>query len=612
MSFGQPLALLALLALVPVIAAWTYTAWRGRRASAAYGGPPALRRGLSRSRGAIRAALLLGAVALVAFAIARPQWGGTENPLTRRGIDVAIALDISRSMSATDVQPSRAAAAAAGLDDMLAHLRGDRVGLVTFGGSAFARSPLSLDLDAIAFLVNRAQLEGALVEPGTDIGKAIDASLRLLDVPDRAQTQTIVVISDGENLGQNLDTAIEAAKQQDVRIYTVAVGTDQGAAVAPRSAETGQSAPTSPGEESTITRADRATLGRIASAAGGGTREVEGIAGLAVEFARLQQTDFEEESETIPVERFQWFLGGAIALLLLQWLVAEGRRTTVPLRVGRRRALGGTGLLGTMLLAILLVGCGGTAGYRKVQEGNDAYDAGQYEEALTAYQEAKQLLGDDPVVDYNIGNALDRLQRYDEAIVASRAAAQAANRDDDARTYVHAMYAVGNHALQSEALEDARDAYIEALLRDPSDADAKYNLELVLRLLGVTPGQTPPGTPSVTPAAQPGSPTPAAGGDDGNGEGLPNASPTAAPGPPGAMGTPQPSATVAPGGTSAPGSQPADAGQGLGSLAEQLEELLADGVSPEEALAILDRLREESEASGLEPRVPDSGGLPDR
>ncbi len=216
------------------------------------------------------------------------------------------------------------------------------------------------------------------------------------------------------------------------------------------------------------------------------------------------------------------------------------------------------------------------------------------------------------MVDYNIGNALDRLQRYDEAIVASRAAAQAANRDDDARTYVHAMYAVGNHALQSEALEDARDAYIEALLRDPSDADAKYNLELVLRLLGVTPGQTPPGTPSVTPAAQPGSPTPAAGGDDGNGEGLPNASPTAAPGPPGAMGTPQPSATVAPGGTSAPGSQPADAGQGLGSLAEQLEELLADGVSPEEALAILDRLREESEASGLEPRVPDSGGLPDR
>ncbi len=205
MSLGQPLALLALLALLPLLGVWAYATWRRRRIDAAYAGPQALRRGLSPRRDLLRAALLLVAVALIAVAVARPQWGGTESPLTRRGIDVAVALDISRSMSATDIEPSRAAAAAAGLTDMLTHLRGDRVGLVTFGGSAFPRSPLTLDLDAIAFLVNRAQIEGTLVEPGTDLGEAIATALQLLDVPDRAEGQAIVVISDGEDLGGDLD-----------------------------------------------------------------------------------------------------------------------------------------------------------------------------------------------------------------------------------------------------------------------------------------------------------------------------------------------------------------------------------------------------------------------
>ena len=599
MSFGQPLALLALLALIPVLNVWAYTGWRRRRADAAYGGPAALRRGLSRPRTVARAALLLGAVTLVAFAIARPQWGGTESPLTRRGIDVVIALDISRSMSATDVQPTRAAAAAAGLNDMLRHVRGDRVGLVTFGGSAFPRSPLTLDLGAIGFLVNRAQAEGALVEPGTDIGKAISASLQLLDVPDRAQAQAIVVISDGEDLGQDLDGAIGAAKQQGIRIYTVAVGTDQGSAVPGRTAAARQP---SPGDESNVSRADRATLGRIASMTGGETREAQGIAGLAVEFARLQQTNFEEAPETIPAERLQWFLGGAVALLLAQWLTAEGRRPALPLAVTRRRTLELAGPLSMLLLAALIAGCGGTAGYRKVQEGNDAYAGGRYEEALTAYQEAKELLPDDPIVDYNIGNALHRLQRYPEATAASRAAAQEADRSDDAATFVRAMYATGNHALQSEALEEARDAYIEVLLRDHSDGDAKHNLELVLRLLGApeppstgaTP--TPTGQPGGASTAPAGSPTP------GQGGGPHSGSPSPSPG--------QPGGTVAPGGTPAAGAPPQPATE---SLAAQLERLLADGVNLEEALAILDRLRRESEAAGLQPRGPgDAGGLPDR
>lgn len=606
MTFGAPLALLALLALLPLAAAWWYARYRGARSDAAYGGPATLRRGASGQRTAIRGLLLAAAIALVAVAIARPQWGGTEGALTRRGIDVVIALDVSRSMTATDVQPSRAGAAATGLEDMLSHLRGDRVGLVTFGGSAFARSPLTLDLDAVSFLVARAQLEGTLVEPGTDLGKAITTALTLLDVPDRASSQAIVLLSDGENLGQNLDAAVAAARERHVRIYTVAVGTEAGAAVPARSG-TGTARPAAPGNEGALTRADRATLAGIADETGGGTREVQSIAGLAVEFARLQQSAFEEDSETIRVERFQWFLGAALVLLLVQWLIPEGRRPTDRPAASATMARVGA-ITGALLVALLLAGCGGTAAHQKVSEGNEAYEAGRYEEALAAYRTAKELSPDDPIIDYNIGNTLNRLQQYKEATTASRDAARLADRIAENRTAARALYSGGNHAYALNALEDARDAYIEVLLRDPADADAKHNLEIVLNLL-TPPGQqpsSPPGGATATPGAQ-------------NGTG-PSATATAGPGQP-ATATPgagQPGATPSPNATpGAPGQpgqpgQPSDPGQGAESLSDLLDRLLADGVSLDEALAFLDRLREQSEAANLEPRAPLGSGMPDR
>ncbi len=215
---------------------------------------------------------------------------------------------------------------------------------------------------------------------------------------------------------------------------------------------------------------------------------------------------------------------------------------------------------------------------------------------------------------------MNRLDRFNEATEASRTAARNADLEGDARTYTHALYAAGNHAFQSDALEDARDAYIEVLLRDPTDADARHNLELVLRLLdpaqgeqppaGATPppGGPPPGgatAPAGQGSPQPGSPTP--------GAGQPGGSPTPGPGVPGPDGTPQPGSTPAGGATPQTGGQPSDPGEreGADALAEQLEALLADGVTPDEALAILDQLREASEAAGLEPR-PGEGGATDR
>ena len=602
-TLGAPLALAGLAVVPLLLAAWWYAARRRRAADRAYGGPPGLRRGVSRTRRGLRGLLLLAAVVLVVLAAARPRWGSEQAPLSRQGIDIAVALDVSRSMTATDVQPSRAEAAANGLRDMLRHLRGDRVGLVTFGGSAFARSPLTLDYAAFGDLVNRAQREQALVRPGTDIGEALNVALQVLEVDDPADTQVIVLISDGEDLGQDVEGALSRLRDRGIRVYAVAAGTEQGAPVpAGEGRRPAAGAPV-------VSRADRTTLQRIATETGGELREVASIAGLAVEFAGLRQSELAEGEGDVPIERFQWFLGAALALLLLQSLIPDARRAA-PLRVGRIGALGAASLL-----ALVLGACSGTALYRHVERGNEAHEAGRYEDALAAYEEAAAVRAGHPPVDYNLGNTLHQLQRYEEAGAASAAAAA---NTEDAALAARARYAVGNSAFRRQALEEARDAYIDVLLRDPADQDARHNLEVVLRILNPPPppAQNPPGQQPTQPSG-----TPPAGA-------TPGASGTAAPGA-GATGTPdagmpqqpgsqpQPGATdprQTPGATTPPGpvtpgtpgpsggeAAPLDPAEARRLLEEALR-ALGDDVTLEEALAVLERARRASEADSLGPR----------
>ncbi|MGE3858082.1 MAG: VWA domain-containing protein, partial [Dehalococcoidia bacterium] len=355
--FGEPIALAAL-AIVPLLIAlaW-FEARRRARANARYGGPADLRLGAAPGRRALQSVLLIGAVTLLILAAARPQWGFEQTEAEQRGIDIAIVLDVSRSMLATDVPPSRARASARGIRDMLGHLDGNRVALVTFAGSAFTRSPLTVDLPALANLVDRAQGDAPLVRAGTDLRVAIDAAVLLLSVTDKAGAQVIVLVSDGEDLGAEVQPSIERAREQGIAIYTVFAGTENATALPESSGGTD------------LTRGDPRTLEAIARGTGGESRDVRGMAGLAVDFRRLRQTQFEVADTRVPHDRFSWFIGGALALLLAQALLPTSKETPlVPRpRLPRRRAgraVRGAGVAAVTALALLLTGCiGGTAAY---------------------------------------------------------------------------------------------------------------------------------------------------------------------------------------------------------------------------------------------------------
>jgi Ca-activated chloride channel family protein len=462
-GFATPAALLSLLVLLPVGGALAYRQWRDTQADAALGGSEPLRRGRSARRTRIRHALLLGALTLAALAAGRPQWGSSEQQVSRRGIDIAIALDISRSMTATDVAPTRADAAAAGLGTLLDHLQGDRVGLVTFAGSTFLRSPLTLDLEAVRQLIGQAQSEAPLLRAGTNLPAALDEATRLLEIDGAAATQVIVIVSDGEEQSPSrLDQTLSRMVNNGVRVYTVVAGTDAGTDI-----------PANNRGSVEHTAVDRATLQMIASRTGGELRTTSTVAGLAVEFARLRQSQFEESELTAPVERYQWLLAASLVLLLAQSVVARGTRP-LPLRSSR------ISLGFTALLTLGIVACGGSAAYGYVSDGNEAYEAGRFDEALMEYRQAADLLPEDPIVAYDAGNTLHRLRRFEEATSAS---AFAAATTEDSALYRNATYALGSHAFERGALEAARDAFTEVLRRDPTDEDARFNLELVLLTL---------------------------------------------------------------------------------------------------------------------------------
>lgn len=615
MGFQQPWALLALLALPLVWFAQRVGAASRRRADEAYGGSEDLRLGRSLRRRMAQDWLLLGALALIAIAFARPTWGTEDRAVSRQGIDVAIALDVSRSMTAPDLEPTRASAAANALRDMLGAMRGDRVGLVTFGGSAFPRSPLSLDLEVIGQLVAQAQSEALLVRPGSDLAAAIEEAITLLSIEDRAETQVIVLVSDGEHEGRDLDFALRHARDAGVRVFAVGAGTEDGTTI-PSDSE---------GTTTEETRLQRDILERIAVETGGSYRSVDEAPGLAVEFARLRSSELATGERAAPVERYRWFVVGAVGLLGLQALLGETAGASLRPRGRRRMALAGAALG-----AVFIAACSGTVAYEHVRSGNEAHRAGRYEDALVEYQVAAGAEPGNPAIPYNTGNTLHQLERYEEAQVASQ---QSAGTATEERLYLDATYALGNTAVRRGDLMAARTHYREVLLRDPADEDARHNLELVmLALQEQQPPQEQPGTQGDGPGGGSGqgpqgegAEDPGTSPDSGGGGGPPGAQPTPAGGGGDGSGSSDPSSV--PGG---PGESPPDLGEPSGEggsqdsqpgpplspeeLQAQLEEALAGlnrEVSLEEALQILELLRQRNAIDSL-GQEPNRGPLPAR
>ena len=231
--FADPTYLL-LLAVVPLLVYWYVSRGRRQVGSLRYSALAPIKRADRRRNGRYRHALFgLRALALTALvvAFARPQSGVTAETVTTEGIDIVLALDLSSSMLAEDLEPNRIEAAKQVAADFVGGRRNDRIGLVVFAADAFTQAPLTLDYGVVTTLIN--ELEVGIIEDGTAVGMGLATAVKRLQGSD-AESKVIVLLTDGRNNRGEIDpvTAAQMAQALGVRIYAIGAGT-QGTARMP-------------------------------------------------------------------------------------------------------------------------------------------------------------------------------------------------------------------------------------------------------------------------------------------------------------------------------------------------------------------------------------------
>jgi len=176
-----------------------------------------------------RSVFRVGVLALLILAAARPQWGVGEVEVEQEGIDVVVALDISRSMLAEDVAPSRLTRAKAELSDLIDSFDGDRVGLVFFAGAAFPQCPLTIDYAAARLFLSQAD-PSMISAQGTALSIAVQTALELFD-EESGRSRVVLAVTDGEDFEGGLDSVRDTLRERNVALYAVGIGTAEGAPI---------------------------------------------------------------------------------------------------------------------------------------------------------------------------------------------------------------------------------------------------------------------------------------------------------------------------------------------------------------------------------------------
>jgi Ca-activated chloride channel family protein len=329
MNFQNPVALWLLL-LIPLFLA--FFIWRSIVRSAALRRlgdtelVQALLSQISPFRRRMKALLWMLALAALIFALAQPTLG-TESELIRsEGIQIVVAIDVSRSMNATDISPSRLGRARLDTMDIVRGLEGNDIGLVIFAREAFQYMPLTFDIHAAEVFLGGLTTDMLSLQ-GTNIPAAIQVSMGAFEHRSRAQ-KVIILISDGESFEGDAIAAAQIAAEENVIIYTIGYGTPEGSTI-PIYDENGTLIDYVTYNDNSLVNStlNADLLQRVAAETGGfylqgGSDSTP----LVQDILSLQEGALRDEIITRPVERFGLFVAIALALLSLEILLPETRR----------------------------------------------------------------------------------------------------------------------------------------------------------------------------------------------------------------------------------------------------------------------------------------------
>ena len=306
------------LALILAIPALVYVYARRRGSGAIrYSDVESLRESDVRRTGRRRHGLFaLRVIALAALIVAfsRPQTGVTSETVSAEGIDIVLAIDVSSSMLAEDLEPNRLEAAKTVAAEFVEGRRNDRIGLVVFAGEAFTQVPLTLDYSVVTDLLG--QMEVGMIEDGTAVGMGLATAVKRLQASD-AESQVVVLLTDGRNNTGEIGpvTAGQMAQALGVRVYTIGAGSQGMARVPIDDRLRGRRYVT---VEVDI---DEASLQEVAETTGGRyfrATDREGLGQIYEEIDVLETTEIEVQNFTSYGELFHYPLAAGLLLLLLE------------------------------------------------------------------------------------------------------------------------------------------------------------------------------------------------------------------------------------------------------------------------------------------------------
>ena len=475
--FEEP-AYLYFLAVIPFIALVRWLLDRKQRKKLKLFGDPELLRQLmpdvSRWRPAVKFWLLQAALAMLIVMMARPQMGTRISHDKRTGIETIIAMDISNSMLAEDVAPSRLDRTKMMVENLVDNFTDDKIGLIVFAGDAFVQLPITSDyVSAKMFL---SDIHPSLIATqGTDIATAINMAANSF-TQQQGVGKAIIVVTDGEDHEGGALEAAKDAKKKGMRVYVLGVGSPNGAPIPMGNGDymkdkTGNTV---------MTKLNEDMCRQIAEAGGGAYIHVDNNSNaqqqLDNELSKLAKKEMQSTVYSEYDEQFQAFGVIALILLIIEICLFD-RKNPIAKHINifgsRQRAT----LSVVMLLMASTVAVAQTD-RQSVRKGNKLFRSEQYDQAEVAYRKAIEKNQRNPQAHYNLGNSL-MAQKKDSAAVQSlqKATELETSKIRKAMAYHNMGVICQQHKMYGEAIE----AYKSALRLNPKDDATRYNLELCKR-----------------------------------------------------------------------------------------------------------------------------------
>ena len=472
--FADP-TYLYLLAVIPVLAIIRFLTYRNQKKRLRKFGDPKLLRSLmpdvSRFRPAVKFWILQGALALLVVMLARPQFGTKISNEQRTGIETIIAMDISNSMLAEDITPSRLDRSKMMVENLVDHFTNDKIGLLVFAGDAFVQLPITSDYVSAKMFLSSID-PSMMATQGTDIARAIDMASHSF-TQEEGIGKAIIVITDGEDHEGGALESAKAAKDAGMRVYVLGVGSPQGAPIPIPG--TGDYMKDNTGN-TVMSALNEDMCRQVAQAGGGAYIHVENNSAaqdqLDNELSKLAKKETTSTVYSEFDEQFQAVAILALLLLILEICIFDRRNPLL-----KRLSLFGSKKKAAATVALLLVAITASAQTDRqyIREGNKQFRVGQYDKAEVSYRKAVEKNPKNPQAAYNLGNALMAQKKDSSAVQQFEQATRIETNPLRKAAAYHNMGVIcQTHKMYGEAIE----AYKNALRLNPNDDETRYNLVL--------------------------------------------------------------------------------------------------------------------------------------